>query len=157
MRIRRSLLTAAVIAALAVCLTSCTSIQQPEIRLESVDLVGVSTDGMRLRLLTVIENPNDFGADITGLAYRIYGDDVELASGNQTDLIQIPAGGTVEVDVPFVLTWSSGKTILEGILDGEEHDWKLEGSVDVRKGVVRTTFAFSESGNINSPDSSQDL
>ena len=36
-------------------------------------------------------------------------------------------------------------------------DWKLEGNVDVSKGMLRKTFAFSESGSINSPENPQDL
>ena len=71
--------------------------------------------------------------------------------------IRIPAGETVNIGVPFVLDWSGGKMILEGILDGDEHDWKLEGNVDVSKGMLRKTFAFSESGSINSPENPQDL
>ncbi len=154
---RASLPTVVALLALAICLSSCSSIQEPIIRLEGVDLVGISTDGLELKLQTTLENPNDFGADIGRLEYRIFGDGVELARGTREERIHVAAGETVDVGVPFVLDWAGGKTILERILDGEEHDWKLEGSVDVSKGPIRKTFAFSESGSINSPDRSQDL
>ena len=154
---RISLLTVAALAALAICLSSCSSIQEPVIRLEGVDLVGISTDGLELMLQASLENPNDFGADIDELEYKILGDGVELARGSREMEIRVGAGETVEIGVPFDLKWSSGKTILKGILDGEEHDWQFEGSVGVKKGPIRTTFAFSESGSINSPDQSQDL
>jgi len=154
---RISLRTVVALAALAICLTSCSSIQEPVIRLEGVDLVGISTDGMELMLQATLENPNDFGADIDELEYVILGDGEELARGSREMEIRVGAGETVEVGVPFDLKWSSGKTILESILDGAEHDWKLEGSVGVKKGPIRKTFAFSESGSINSPESPQDL
>jgi len=154
---RTSLQTVVVLVALAVCLSSCSSIQEPIIRLDGVDLVGVSTDGLELKLQTTLENPNDFGAEIDRLEYRIFGDGVELACGTREERVHVSAGETVDISVPFVLNWSGGKTILGGILDGEEHDWKLEGRVDVSKGPMRKTFAFSESGSINSPDRSQDL
>ncbi len=157
MMTRIPLLAVASLAALAICLTSCSGIQEPVIRLEGVDLVGISTDGLELMLQASLENPNDFGADIDGLEYVILGDGEELARGSREMEIRVGAGETVEVGVPFDLKWSSGKTILEGILDGEEHEWKLEGSVGVSKGPIRKTFAFSESGNINSPNQSQDL
>ena len=154
---RISLPTVAALAALAICLTSCSSIRGPIIRLEGVDLVGVSTDGLELVLLASLENPNEFGADIDEFEYVILGDGEELARGSREMEIRVGAGETIDVGVPFDLKWSSGKTILESILDGEEHDWKLEGSVGVRKGPIRKTFAFSESGSINSPESPQDL
>ena len=154
---RISLLTVATLAALAICLSSCSSIQEPIIRLEGVDLVGISTDGLELMLQASLENPNDFGADIDEFDYMIFGDGVELARGSREMEIRVGAGETVDVGVPFDLKWSSGQTILKGILDGEEHDWKLEGSVGVKKGPIRKTFAFSESGSINSPESPQDL
>ncbi len=157
MRILRTLSTAVAIALLAVCLASCTGIREPVIELESVELIGISTEGLELRFQTSLKNPNDFGADIGPLEYRVYGDGAELARGTHDDEIRVAAGETVEIGVPFVLSWSGGKAILKSILDGEEHDWKLEGSVDVSKGPIRKTFTFSESGSINSPEAPQDL
>lgn len=157
MRVQKPLLTVAVFAALAICLSSCSSIQEPVIRLDGVDVVGISLDGLKLVLQVSLENPNDFGADIGQLDYRIYGDGVEFARGTMDQEIQVRAGETVDIGVPFVLDWSGGETILEGILDGEEHGWKLEGSVNVRKGMIGKTFTFSETGSINSPNRPQDL
>lgn len=157
MRILRTLLAAAALVALAVLLASCSGIREPEIELLSVDLVGITTEGLELRLTTSVENLNDFSAEIGRLEYRIYGDGEELAHGTRDEDVLVGAGEKIEVGVPFVLNWSGGKTILEGILDGDEHDWKLEGSVDVKKGPIRKTFTFSESGSINSPERPQDL
>jgi LEA14-like dessication related protein len=156
MRVPRTLqMTLAV--ALALCLSSCSGIREPIVRLNGVDVVGITTDGLELRLQASLENPNDFGADVGMLEYRVYGDGLELAHGAREQSVRVGAGETVDIDVPFVLDWAGGKTILKGILDGEEHDWKLEGSVVVKKGVVGRTFTFSETGSVNSLDSSRDL
>ncbi|MCD4691131.1 LEA type 2 family protein [bacterium] len=157
MGISRARLTAIVLATVAVCLTSCSGIREPDVQLTGIDLVGVSAEGLEFKLRTTVENPNDFGADIGRFEYSIYGDGIEIAHGQRDEDAHVAAGATVDISVPFVLEWSGGKTIFERILDGGEHNWKIKGSVDVKKGVVRRTFTFSESGVFNSPDGIQDL
>lgn len=148
MRLTLALTTIAV-AALA---TSCATVEPPKVVLNSIDIDGISIDGVELTLLVDVTNPNTFGADIGRLEYRIEVDDTKLATGERTKKMHVPAGGTVEVGIPFTVTW---KGIGEGIneyFDGREHVWKLVGSVRVDKGALSKTFDFSESGEFQGPD-----
>ncbi len=138
--------------ALAVLVTSCATVEAPKVVLNSIDIDGISTDGVELTLLVDVTNTNDFGADIGRLEYRVDVDDTEIATGVRTADVHVPAGETVEVSIPFTVTWTGiGKGIGE-YLDGREHSWKLTGKVKVSSGVLSKTFDFSESGEFQGPE-----
>jgi hypothetical protein len=40
---------------------------------------------------------------------------------------------------------------LKKLLDGEEHDWRVGGSVRLNKGAISRVFKFSESGTYDAP------
>lgn len=145
-----TLLTVLLAAGLA--LVSCTEIQEPVVTMTGVDFHGISTDGLAFDLLVDVRNPNDFGADISGLEYRILLDDIEVATGTQEDSIGVPADSTVEVDIPFTIVWGGMEKGLKKLLDGKEHDWRLKGKVRLNKGPVSRVFRFSEGGRYKAPE-----
>jgi LEA14-like dessication related protein len=143
-------LSAAVLCVLAV--ASCSSIEPPKVMLTGVEVQGLSVEGLELKLLADVRNPNDFGATIGSLDYRVSVDGTRLAEGFLSDDVEIEAGETVEVRIPFTLTWEGVGEAIEKALDGREHDWKLRGSATLRKGVLSKTFRFDESGSFRSPN-----
>lgn len=120
--------------------------------LTGIEVEGLSVDGLELTLLADVRNPNDFGATIGGLDYRVFVDGTRLAEGLLLDDVKVGAGESVEVGIPFTLTWEGVGEAVEKALDGREHNWKLKGSATLRKGVLAKTFRFDESGSFRSPD-----
>ena len=112
----------------AVLATSCSRIEPPAVTLTGVDFDGISTEGIEFSLLADVTNVNDFGASLGKVEYRILIDGSEIAEGVRTEDVEIGAGGTAEVSIPFTLSWEGIKKGLKEFLDGEEHEWKLEGS-----------------------------
>lgn len=145
---------ALVLAALALTAlgTSCAKVEAPKVVLNSVDIDGISVDGVELTLLVDVSNPNGFDADIGRLEYRVEVDDTEIAKGVRTEEVRAPAGETVEVSIPFTVTWTGIGKGMKEYLDGREHSWKLIGKVKVSSGALSKTFAFSESGEFQGPD-----
>lgn len=131
---------------------SCSSIQPPKVTLTGVEVEGLSVEGLELTLLADVGNPNDFGATIGALDYRVFVDGTRLAQGVLSDDVEVDAGETVEVAIPFTLTWEGVGEAVEKALDGREHDWKLKGSATIRKGILAKTFRFDEGGSFRSPD-----
>ncbi len=140
-----------VILAIAMALSSCSSFKEPDVTLVDVDFAGISSDGLRFEMMARVENPNDFSASIEQVEYRIYGDGVELAQGEWSESVPVPARGSVEVRVPFVLRWKGGQIVLDSMFDDSEHEWQFEGSVELKKGPITKVFPFSESGTIHTP------
>lgn len=141
-------------AVLLVCLlalTSCSQIEEPGVTMTGVDLHGISTEGLELHLLVDVENPNGFGADISQLEYRVFLDNIKVAEGLQEDAVAVPAESTVAVEIPFTIVWSGVDKGLKKLLDGEEHDWRVGGSVRLNKGAISRVFDFSESGTYDAP------
>lgn len=136
----------------SIALASCGSFQEPVVTLTGADFHGLSTEGLEFSLIVDVENPNGFGADISGLTYKVLIDGTEVAAGVQDNPVGVAAEETVEVAIPFTLVWSGVNKGLTKLLDGEEHDWKLKGSVRLNKGPVSKTFKFSEDGNFESPN-----
>ncbi|MEA3409852.1 MAG: LEA type 2 family protein [Candidatus Eisenbacteria bacterium] len=131
--------------------TSCSQIEEPTVTMTGVDFRGISTEGLAFRLLLDVENPNGFGADIGELEYRVLLDNVEVATGLQEDSVAVPAESIVEVGIPFIIVWSGIGDGLQKLLDGEEHEWRLKGSVRLNKGAMSRVFRFSENGKFDAP------
>ena len=131
--------------------TSCSRIEEPVVTMTGVDFGGISTEGLSFKLLVDVENPNGFGADISELEYRVLLDNVEVATGLQKDAVAVPAESTVEVAMPFTIVWSGIDKGLKKLLDGEEHEWRLKGSVRLNKGALSRVFRFSENGTFDAP------
>lgn len=131
--------------------TSCSQIQKPVVTMTGVDFRGMSTEGLSFKLLVDVENPNGFGADISELEYRVLLDNMEVATGLQKDTVAVPAESTVEVAMPFTIVWSGIDKGLKKLLDGEEHEWRLKGSVKLSKGAMSRVFRFSENGKFDAP------
>jgi LEA14-like dessication related protein len=145
--------TAAIAAmALLVLTTSCADIEPPKVILTGLEIEGMSVDGLELVLLTDVRNPNDFGATIDKLSYKVSVDGTRLAEGLLSDDVDVGAGEVVEVGIPFTLTWEGVGDAVEKALDGKEHDWKLKGSATLKKGIVAKTFRFDEGGSFQSPE-----
>ena len=132
--------------------TSCSRIEEPVVTMTGVDFKGISTDGLSFKLLVDVENPNGFGADISELEYRVLLDNVEVATGMQKDTVAVPAESTVEVAMPFTIVWGGIDKGLKKLLDGEEHEWRLKGSVRLNKGALSRVFRFSENGTFDAPE-----
>jgi LEA14-like dessication related protein len=143
--------------ALLMCLftvTSCSEIEEPVVTMTGVDFRGVSTEGIALDLLLDVENPNGFGVNIGELEYTVLLDNMKVATGTQSDPVVVPADGTVEVAIPFTIVWSGVDKGLKKLLDGEEHEWRLKGSVRLSKGAMSRFFRFSEVGTFDAPRAS---
>jgi LEA14-like dessication related protein len=132
-------------------LTSCSEVEEPVVTMTGVDVRGISTEGLELHLLVDVENPNGFGADISQLEYRVFLDNIKVAEGLQEEAVAVPAESTVEVEIPFTIVWSGIDKGLKKLLDGEEHDWRVRGSVRLNKGALSKAFKFSESGTYDAP------
>ena len=147
----RAVLASALLLMCLLAVTSCSQIEEPAVTLTGVDLRGISTEGLTFNLLLDVENPNGFGADISDLEYQVLLDNAEVAAGLQTDTIVVPAESVVEVGIPFIIVWDGVDKNLKKLLDGEEHEWRLKGSVRLSKGVMSRVFRFSEAGTFNAP------
>ena len=133
-------------------LTSCSQVEEPVVTMTGVDFRGLSTEGLELHLLVDVENPNGFGADVSQLKYRVFLDSIKVAEGIQKDPVPVPAESTVEVEIPFTIVWSGIDKGLKKLLVGEEHDWRVKGSVRLNKGALSRVFKFSESGTFDAPE-----
>jgi LEA14-like dessication related protein len=148
----RRIAKAAPVAVFVLVSISCSSIEPPKVVLTGVEVEGLSVEGLELTLLADVKNPNDFGATIGKLDYHVFVDGTRLAQGILSDDVEVDAGETVEVAIPFTLTWEGVGEAIEKALDGREHDWKLKGSATIRKGVLAKTFRFDEGGSFRSPE-----
>lgn len=128
-------------------ITSCASMESPKVMLTGVEQAGMTSEGLEFILIVDVRNPNDFGAQLGDLEYEVHVDGYEMARGFRSDVVTVPPNGSVEVDVPFTLEWKGARRILANFFDGEDHEWKIDGSLEVRKGVMKKTFTFTDKGS----------
>lgn len=130
-------------------LSSCGRLESPDVVLSGVDSGRATSDGMEFVLTVEVGNPNDFSADLGDFDYEVRVDERKVGEGSRRDVVTVPAGKTVEVGVPFTLAWKGARDILTSFFDGSDHEWELEGSLEVSKGALRKTFRFTETGTFS--------
>lgn len=144
-----------VLAGCAAVLASCASVMPPKVTLNSVEIDGLSLDGVELLLNVDVSNPNGFGANVGRLEYKVDVDGTEMANGRMPQEVFVPAGGSAQIAIPFTVTWEGIGKGVEQYLDGSDHRWNLSGSARVSNGALSKTFRFSEDGQFQSPDAAE--
>ena len=60
--------------------------------------------------------------------------------------MEIEAGATSEIEIPFTLKWSGITDQINSFTDGRKHEWQLRGNATLSHGPLSKMFTFSERG-----------
>lgn len=146
--------------AFAAMLSGCGSaiLQEPEVRLENVQLAGLGMRGGTLKVTVEIENPNPFSLGAEQVHYRLAiaettspGDTiwVDLASGSYTEGISIGAGRSERVDVPVEFTYAGLGGAASSVLRAGTFIYQAAGVVDVSTPLGTRRVPFDRGGVVS--------
>ena len=99
-RILSLLMLFCLIAGLSGCSSTPGDFRDPEVRLVKVDVVRAKLLEQQFILRFRIDNPNDRSLPVRGLIYTVHLNDVELASGESSGWLTVPANSFEYYEVP---------------------------------------------------------
>ncbi|MQA90027.1 MAG: hypothetical protein GEU90_07320 [Gemmatimonas sp.] len=131
--------------------------QQPEVRLQAVELAGLGLRGGTLMFNVEITNPNRFALNANQLDYQLSiaeneaaADTVwyDLASGTYAESISVGAGETATVEVPVEFTYSGLGGAAASVLRAGAFSYRATGTVDVRTPLGSREVPFQHNGTV---------
>lgn len=148
MRRRASRLLAFTLVALAVpgCAWLRSLTRKPKVTLKSVDVVGVDFQQARLRADLEVENRVPVPVHLARVDWGVTIDGASLVSGNLAEAMEVPARGTLPVQIPFVLKFQDLYGIAQKYKDQDEAPFRLEGKLAVDTPVGPVTLPFRHDG-----------
>lgn len=137
----------AVLAAFMLLATGCSAIYQaPEVRLDSVRLVGLGLRGGSLEADVVVTNPNRYALRGGYLEYNL--DLAEpaaeehawspLASGRIDAEIEVPARDSVIVELPIDFSWDGVGGVIRALLLSGTFDYRVSGVLELHSPFGKT-------------------
>jgi LEA14-like dessication related protein len=130
--------------------------EAPEIRLQSVRLVGLGLTGGSLEAGVLVSNPNRYPLRSAQLSY-----DLELAAVGQTDEVwsplatgqlerevEIPATDSVVVGIPIEFTWSGVGGAIRSLLERGTFDYRVSGALQLRS-PIRRSVPYRRTGTLS--------
>lgn len=87
--------------------------EEPQVRLAKVDIIKARLLEQQFLLRFRIDNPNDHSLPVRGLVYTVHLNDIELASGESSGWLTVPANGFRYYEVPvYTNLWRHMKYIV---------------------------------------------
>ena len=131
--------------------------QQPDVRLEGVQLAGLGLRGGTLMVNVEITNPNRFSLSANQLHYQLAIADnestrdtvwVDLASGTYDEPFSVSAGATERVQIPVEFTYAGLGGAASSILRAGTFNYRATGTVDVRTPLGSREVPFRRGGMV---------
>jgi LEA14-like dessication related protein len=152
MRIRRprSLATAAAAAAMTALLAGCVPhFEKPDIEVVGVERQSVQLLEQHFLVHLRVTNPNDRAIPIEGVSYVVSINGSEVARGDTSQAVTIPARGSANVDLPLTTTLHTGVAQVLGLLSqgSDAFDYRVVGTARTGVAFFRT-IPFDQHGTV---------
>jgi LEA14-like dessication related protein len=108
------------------------------------EVVGADFDGLRLRCIARIDNPNALALDASSLVYTVDVKGERVAQGDLTagtpsawghGGVRIPARGSAEVVIPADVPWRGGSELLRSLVMDSENSEPIPYRIAARVGI----------------------
>ncbi|MCW3148928.1 LEA type 2 family protein [Stutzerimonas stutzeri] len=109
------------------------SFQDPKVELAKVEIIKARLLEQQFLLRFRIDNPNDHSLPVRGLVYTVHLNDIELASGESSGWLTVPANGFDYYEVPVHTNlWKHMKYIVR-LLEKPDRPirYRLDGEIKI--------------------------
>jgi LEA14-like dessication related protein len=138
---------------LLVLLSSCASLgrpsfARPDVELQQIALVDLTTSGATLELLLAIENPNVFAIHGRRLEVTLDLEDTRFGDITREASFRLAGQDTTMITVPMRFTWAGVGAAARSIVTTGEVAYALEGAVDLETPYGNGRVPYRQSGSI---------
>ncbi|MCC7541702.1 MAG: LEA type 2 family protein [Deltaproteobacteria bacterium] len=138
----RSRVGLAAVAAVALALPACISVQLPVLTVRSADITNVSTSGLDLRVDIAAHNPNTYDVTINHMTVQCTLAEQDLGVVRDDQRRVLPAGQTVPMEANFRVPWSGLPGLLLSAVTSDQLPYRLEGVAIVEDGSYEVEYAY---------------
>ena len=136
-----------------VLLSSCASLgrptfERPDVELQQITLVDLTTSGATLELLLAIANPNVFTIHGRSLEVTVDLEGTRFGDVTMEEPFRLAGRDTTEVTVPVRFTWAGVGAAARSIITTGEVAYALEGAVDLETPYGNGRVPYRQSGSI---------
>jgi LEA14-like dessication related protein len=130
--------------------------QAPEVRLQSVRVVGLGLTGGTLEAGVLVSNPNRYALRTAQLSYALDLADAgtsgdawnPLANGQLEREVEIPATDSIVVPIPIEFTWSGVGSAIRSLIERGTFDYRVSGALHLRS-PIRREVPYRRTGTLS--------
>ncbi len=139
------------VTALAV-LMSCATLEQlvvpPDVKVENINIADFSFEDVTLDFGLLVNNPNPFGVDLQGYAYKFAIEGKEFLSANETRQINVGASGNSTVNIPVTVNFKELYSLMQQTKDLDSLSFDLVGNLQPGGLLSAFDIPFKKSGSL---------
>lgn len=105
--------------------------QEPEFRVLSSELTGLTPTDAQLETRFEITNPNAFGISLGALDYQLSVNEADVLGGRQSQGASLAAGEATEVTLPLSLNFAETIELVSGLRGREKLDYRIDAGMSV--------------------------
>jgi LEA14-like dessication related protein len=111
-------------------------IRKPDFNITEIKIVQAELINTRLKVSIQVDNPNHFSVELTSFNYELYGDGRFWARGEETDLLNIPAKDSAEIDLFLTMNFTNmRRNVLDQVIKMTEVRYRFNGNAAVETGI----------------------
>jgi LEA14-like dessication related protein len=123
---------------------------EPKFEIVSIYIIQADLVVTEFEAVIKIVNPNNFAADLSGIKYELYGNNVFWADGAAKDLLHIPANSSGEIDFYFSMNFiNTSRKLLDDVINMKHVNYRFKGQAVIQFDVPKVpvyTVDFNCSG-----------
>jgi LEA14-like dessication related protein len=125
-------------------------IRAPEFTITAIAIMQAELINTRFRVSLQIDNPNPFPLTLSSFSYELYGEGLFWANGRERDLLLIPAKGSAETRLTFLMNFiNMRRRLLDEIIAMRMVSYRFTGEAEVGTDIPwlpRFNIKFNRSG-----------
>jgi len=113
---------------------------KPEFEIVSIVIIQAELINTQFETVVNINNPNEFAVDISSINYKLYGNGLFWAEGEQKDILQIPAQSSCKIKICFTMNFiNMNRRLLDDVIGMRRINYRFKGDA-----ILNTGFAHIE-------------
>jgi LEA14-like dessication related protein len=123
---------------------------EPKFEVISIYIIQADLVVTEFMAIIKIDNPNDFAADLSGIKYELYGNNIFWAEGAANDLLHIPANSSEKINFYFSMNFiNMSRKLLDDVINMRRVNYHFKGQADIQFDISKVspvTIDFNCSG-----------
>jgi LEA14-like dessication related protein len=133
-------------------LMSCATLEQlvvpPDVKVENINIADFSFEDVTLDFGLLVNNPNPFGVDLQGYAYKFAVEGKEFLSANETRQINVGAAANSNINIPVTINFKELYNLMQETKDLDSLTFDLVGNLQPGGLLSAFDIPFSKKGSL---------
>lgn len=125
--------------------------KKPTVTIGDIRVSDFSSEGLKLDVELMVQNPNSFGITVHGYRYNLALNGIPFSSGNQLRDVTLLPSATTSVRLPAAIPYAAILQLVSKQLDYDRVPYEIEGDLDVSTSFTTRRIPVKSSGTFAIP------